>query len=191
MFENQDNNLNTVDQDNNQTAVDQDNNQTAVDQSVDRIEEIVVTKQPGFAATEQVVLDIAAERRLGLIQVNRIMLSILAFLEILLAFRFMLRMISANPDSGFAMLIYGITGFFTLPFDGLIPTPSVGGLIIEVTTLIAMAVYVLIFLGVLYVIRLFVERPTARSITRTTSEETPGGEGSIRTTHTTISNGKL
>src|SRR5450756_2285173 len=104
------------------------------DVAVDRREETVVTQQPGYAATEQVVRDVAAERRLGLFQVNRIMWSILAFLEILLAFRFVLRLIAANPDSGFAVLIYGITGVFVAPFNGLIATPRSGGSSLEVTT---------------------------------------------------------
>jgi hypothetical protein len=142
----------------------QDNNKF----SVERLNEIVVIQQPRFAAIEQVVLDVAAERWLGLYQVNRIMWTVLNFLEILLAFRFVLRLVSANPDSGFAVLIYGITGLFTAPFNGLIPTPSVGDTIFEITTLIAMAVYALIFWGVLYVIRTAVELPRARSFIRTT-----------------------
>jgi uncharacterized membrane protein len=161
------------------------------DVAVDRREETVVTRQPGYAATEQVVRDVAAERRLGLFQVNRIMWSILAFLEILLAFRFVLRMIGANPDSGFAMLIYGITGVFVAPFNGLIGTPISGGFALEVTTLIAMVVYGLIFWGIAYVIRMVVDRPRARSFTRTTREQAPGDDGNVRTTHTTISNGKV
>ncbi len=166
-------------------------NQDTKNVSVDRREEIVVTRQPGFAATEQVVLDVAVERRLGLYQFNRVMFTILVFLEILLGFRFMLRMIGANPESGFAVLIYGITGLFTAPFNGMIPLPTVDGSLLEVTTLIAMAVYALIFWGILYVIRLMVERPRARSFTRTTREQAPGNAGSIRTTHTTISNGNV
>lgn len=161
------------------------------DVSVDRREETVVTRQPGYAATEQVVRDVAAERRLGLYQVNRILWSILAFLEILLAFRFALRMIGANPDSGFAVLMYGITGIFVAPFNGLIGTPTSGGSALEITTLIAMAVYALVFWGFTYVLKMVVERPRARSFTRTTREQTPGDDGNVRTTHTTISNGKL
>ena len=161
------------------------------DVAVDRREETVVTQQPGYVATEQVVRDVAAERRMGLYQVNRIMWSILAFLEILLAFRFVLRLIAANPNSGFAVLMYGITGVFVAPFNGLITTPTSGGSSLEVTTLIAMAVYALIFWGIAYVIRLVADRPSARSFTRTTREQEPGGEGSVRTTHTTISNGKM
>lgn len=166
-------------------------NQEIDDVAVDRREETVVTRLPGYAATEQVVRDVAAERRMRWFQVNRIMWSLLVFLEILLAFRFLLRMIAANPDSGFAMFMYGITGVFVGPFNGLVGTPTSGGAVLEVTTLIAMAVYALIFWGMAYVIRLIADQPGARSFTRTTREQTPGGEGNVHTTHTTISNGKI
>jgi uncharacterized membrane protein len=161
------------------------------DEAVDRREETLITRHPGYVATEQVVRDVAAERRLGWFQFNRIMWSMLAFLEILLGFRIVLRMIAANPNSGFAVLIYGITGIFVGPFNGLIATPSSGGSSLEVTTLIAMAVYAMIFWGVAYVIRLVVDRPSARSFTSTTREQTPGGDGNVRTTHTTISSNKM
>jgi uncharacterized membrane protein len=166
-------------------------NQEINDVAVDRHEETLVTRLPGYVATEQVVHDVAAERRMGLFQVNRIIWSILVFLETLLAFRFILRLIAANPDSGFAMFIYGITGVFVAPFNGLIGTPRSGGSSLEVTTLIAMVVYALIFWGIAYVIKMVLDRPRARSFTSTTREQTPGGEGNVRTTHTTISNGKL
>jgi hypothetical protein len=161
------------------------------DDAVDRREETLVTRHPGYVATEQVVRDVAAERRLGWYQFNRIMWSILAFLEILLAGRILLRLIAANPDSGFAVLMYGITGVFVAPFNGLVATPTFDGWTLEVSTLIAMAVYALSFWGVAYGIRLVMEHPSARSFYRTTREQTPGGEGNVRTTHTTISDGKL
>jgi uncharacterized membrane protein len=161
------------------------------DDTVNRQEETLVTHYPGFSATEQVVRDVAAERRIGMFQFNRIMWSILVLLEILLAFRFILRMIAANPDSGFAVLMYGITGLFVGPFNGLIATPTSGESSIEVTTLIAMLVYALFFWGVAYVIQMIMDRPSARSFTRTTHEQTPGGEGNERTTYTTISNNKM
>jgi YggT family protein len=161
------------------------------DDAVDRREETVVTRLPGYVATEQVVRDVAAERRMRMFQLNRIMWSLLAFLEILLVSRFFLRLIAANPASGFAMFMYGITGVFVAPFNGLIATPTFGGMVLEVTTLIAMVVYALIFWGLAYVIQMVTERPVARFFTRSTREQTPGGEGNVRTTHTTISNNKL
>jgi YggT family protein len=161
------------------------------DLAVDRREETLVTRQPGYVATEQVVRDVAAERRLRLYQINRVLWSLLAFMEILLAFRFFLKLIAANPDSDFAVLMYGLTGLFVAPFIGLIWTPTYGGSALELTTLFAMLVYALIFWGIEYVIRLVVDRPSATSLTIMTREQPQGSPGSIRTTHTTISNGKL
>jgi len=155
-----------------------------IEVAVDRREEKVVTEQPGYAATEQVTHDVAAERRLVLFQVTRIVWAVLVLLEVLLGLRFMLKLIAANPDSGFAAFMYGITGPFVAPFTGLIGTPMSGGTILEVTTLIAMAVYALFFWGVVSVIRIAADRPIARTITRSVREQTPDTE---RTTYTTRS----
>src|SRR5512140_3649813 len=97
--------------------------QETEDVAVDRREETLVTRQPGYAATEQVVHDVAAEHRMKMFQINRILWSLLVFLEIMLAIRFGLRLIAANPDSGFGMFMYGITGVFVAPFNGLVGTP--------------------------------------------------------------------
>jgi len=160
-------------------------NQQGNQVAVDRREETVVTQQPGYAATEQVTRDVAAERRLVLFQVTRIVWSLLGLLEILLGLRFMLKLIAANPNSGFAAFMYGITGPFMAPFKGLIGTPTSGGMILEVTTLIAMAIYALFFWGVVRVIQIVTDRPSARTVTRSVREQTPGG--SEHTTHTTRS----
>jgi len=152
--------------------------------SVDRREETVVTQQPGYAATEQVTHDVAAERRLRLALVTQIIWAVLGLLQILLGLRFLLKLIAANPASGFAVFIYGITKPFIAPFALLIGTPTSGGMIFEATTLIAMAIYALLFWGVVSVIRIAMNRPIARTSTRSTREQTPGG-GEERTTHTT------
>lgn len=152
------------------------------DVAVDRREETVVTQQPGYAATEQISHDVAAERRMGMFRITRIIYSILGLLEILLGLRFFLKLIAANPDSGFAVFMYGITAPFVAPFASLIGTPAYGGVILEVTTLIAMAVYALLFWGIVQVVRIVADRPSARSVTRTTRESIPG-TGTDRTTH--------
>ena len=152
--------------------------------SVDRREETVVTQQPGYAATEQVTHDVAAERRLRLALVTQIIWAVLGLLQILLGLRFLLKLIAANPASGFAVFVYGITKPFIAPFALLIGTPTYGGVIFEATTLIAMAIYALLFWGVVSVIRIAMNRPIARTSTRSTREQTPGG-GEERTTHTT------
>ncbi len=166
-------------------------NQPPNELAVDRREETVVTQQPGYAATEQVTRDVAAERRLGLFQLTRIIWTILGVLEILLGIRFVLHLIAANANSGFAQFIYGITGLFVAPFTGLVGTPTSGGTTLEVTTLIAMVVYALFVWIILRVLPILIDRPSARTVSRTTREQVPGavaGSGTERTTHT-INNG--
>jgi len=160
-------------------------NQRMNEVSVDRREETVVTQEPGYAATEQVRRDVAAERRLRLALVTQIIWAILGILEILLGLRFALKVIAANPDSGFAAFIYGITKPFLAPFAALVGTPRSGGTIFEVTTLIAMAVYALFVWVVVRVILIAATRPTARTVTRSVREQTPGDPGNERTTDTT------
>jgi len=156
--------------------------------SVDRREETVTTRQPGYASTERVTHDAAAERRLGFYQATRIIWTILGILEVLLGLRFMLKLIAANPNSGFAVFMYGITGLFVAPFTGLVGTPTSGGTSLEVTTLIAMAIYALFCWVVVRVIQVAADRPSARTVTRSVREQTPdssiSGTETERTTHT-------
>jgi uncharacterized membrane protein len=157
-------------------------NQPTNQVSVDRRQETVTTQEPGYAATEQVTRDVAAERRQNTFQVNRIVWSVLGLLEILLAIRFVLKLIAADANSGFGAFMYGITGPFIAPFVGLLGTPASGGMILEVTTLVAMAVYALLFWGIVRVIEIVTDRPVARTVSRSTREETPGSERTTRTT---------
>jgi len=156
------------------------------EKAVDRSEVTVTTQQPGYAATEQVTRDVAAERRQGFTQVKRIAWTLLAMLEILLAIRFVLHLIAANTASGFTIFINGVTGVFVAPFNALVGTPTSGGAAFEATTLIAMAIYWLLCWVIVRVIQIFVDRPSARSVTRSTHEQTPGGPGNERTVQTVV-----
>lgn len=148
-------------------------NQQYSEVSVDRRAETVITQEPGYAATEQVVHDVAAERRLWFLQIDRIMYTILGILEILLGLRFLLKLIGANAESGFSVFIYGITGIFIAPFNALIGTPTYNGASFEATTLIAMAVYALLFWVLVRIIRVASSQTSARTVTRSTHEIHP------------------
>lgn len=152
--------------------------------AVDRREETVVTREPGYALTQQTVRDVAAERRMRVFQVTRLTWGFLSLLEIMLGLRFLLKLIGANGASGFGSLVYGTTGLFVAPFTGLLSFWSSGDSILEVTTLVAMAIYALLFWGFVRVVGMVMERSGARTVTRSTREQTPGGAGNERTTHT-------
>jgi hypothetical protein len=73
-------------------------------------------------------------------------------LEVLLAFRFVLKLTGANPASMFVSLIYTITSIFVLPFQGIFRQGFTEGnvttSIFEPSTLIAIIVYALLAWGI-------------------------------------------
>jgi ABC-type Na+ efflux pump permease subunit len=80
---------------------------------------------------------------------TQIVWYLLALLQVLLAFRFILKLTSANPEAGFTSFIYNITWPFTAPFLAVFPTTTVQGNIFEWTTLLAMIVYWLVATGII------------------------------------------
>lgn len=78
---------------------------------------------------------------------------ILTVLEALLAIRFALKLLGANPNAGFSNLIYSLTYPFAAPFLGVFSSSRpVAGSVFEWTTLLAMLVYWLLAIAI---IRLF------------------------------------
>lgn len=82
----------------------------------------------------------------------QVLYYVLGIIEILLAFRLALRLIGANPGSGFTRFIYAISGPFAAPFLSIVPSSASGGSVLEWSTLIAMAVYAV---GVWLIIEFF------------------------------------
>ena len=67
---------------------------------------------------------------------------VFGLVEVLLVFRFVLKLFAANPQAGFVRWIYETTEPLLAPFLLAFPTPSVrGGYMLEFTTLFAIFVY--------------------------------------------------
>lgn len=84
------------------------------------------------------------ERRIFTFKATQFVWLVFGILEGLIALRVLLKLIGANPNSPFAGFIYGFTSLFLLPFSGLTGTPAVGNMVLEISSLIAMAVYALL-----------------------------------------------
>ena len=80
---------------------------------------------------------------------TQIVWYVLGVLEVLLAFRFVLKLLGANPAAGFSNFIYSLSYPFTLPFSAVFGTSQVSGSVFEWTTLLAMAVYWLVAFGLI------------------------------------------
>lgn len=80
---------------------------------------------------------------------TQIVWYLLGILEILLAFRFILKLLGANAQAGFSSFIYGVTYIFTAPFLSVFGVSKVAGSIFEWTTLLAMFVYGVVAFGII------------------------------------------
>jgi YggT family protein len=110
--------------------------------SIQRREEYENIDDAGAVREERLVKDSAAER-VGLAQkLSQLIWLLGGLLQAVLGLRFLLKLIAANPSSPFADLVYSFTDLFLLPFQALVATPSTDqGMVLEITTLIAMLVY--------------------------------------------------
>jgi hypothetical protein len=83
---------------------------------------------------------------------------VLGALEILLTFRLILKLTGASITGAFVGLIYGLTGIFILPFEGIFRKGFSQGIettsILEPSTLIAIVVYAVLAWGIVKLIRI-------------------------------------
>ena len=98
-----------------------------------------------------------------------------AVLEVLISARIGLKMVGANPDNTIVALLYGITSLFLMPFVGLIGSPTVGGTVLEVSSLFAMFIFALVAWVAVRAVWLIFYRPRGpmASMTETTDQRAP------------------
>ncbi len=79
-------------------------------------------------------------------------------LEVLLAFRLIFKIAGANIASAFVGLIYGLTGIFILPFEGIFRRGYAQGVektsVLEPSTLVAIVVYAVLAWGIVKLLRI-------------------------------------
>ncbi len=83
---------------------------------------------------------------------------ILGIIEVLLAFRIILKMLGANTFSGFTNLIYTLSDPLASPFRGILGITSTQASVFEWSTIIAGIVYAVIAYGIVQLLQLI--KPT-------------------------------
>lgn len=93
-----------------------------------------------------------------LFRAYQIIWYIFGFIEIVLAFRFVLKLLGANPEAGFTKFVYGLSSPFAGPFANMFsPTVTEGAettSFFEWSTLVAAVVYVIITWGIIKIFKL-------------------------------------
>lgn len=81
---------------------------------------------------------------------------IFGLLDVLLAFRFVFKLLGANPSTGFVDFIYNLSAVFVTPFAGIFNTSLAKGDVItsifEPATLVAIIVYGILAWGIVSLI---------------------------------------
>lgn len=115
------------------------------------VDEVVVNPAiTETSATRRVGTTMAYDSLAG--RVNTLLFAALLTLEGLLAARFALAAFGANPTSGFVDFIYDVSYPFVRPFQNAFADRTWDEGIIEVSTLLAMGVYFVVFLLITMVI---------------------------------------
>ena len=111
-----------------------------------RYTEVRTTPAPAATVdrTEAVAYDPYASRRMAAYRVTQLLYWVFGLIEGLIAIRFVLKALGANPAAGFAQFIYGITAPLVAPFYGLFGTPQAQGSVLELHSIVALIVYALV-----------------------------------------------
>lgn len=137
---------------------------TQTPMGVERRERSVID-QSGGEHQETSTRDRGAEQSLQLYKAVQLIWLLLGIVEVLIGLRVVLKLFAANADNGFASFIYGVAGVFVAPFVGLTGTPAAGGSVLEISSIIAMAIYALLAWGIVWIVRLLFLRSASSSST--------------------------
>ena len=111
-------------------------------------------KQVETTQTEQ-----GREGRITTFKITQLIWLLLAFLEAVICFRFIFKLIGVNAANPFASFIYGLTNIFVAPFASLTGAPAAQGMVFEFSTIIAMIVYGLVGWGIERIVYVSFYRP--------------------------------
>ncbi len=121
-------------------------------------EEVIDTpEEQTVSRVEQRTIAVSSDREIrlaGVRRIQRIIYFIASAIAIVILLRFILLVLGANADNAFANFIYGLSGVFVAPFTTLFGEPTFGNSVIEISSLIAIAVYYLIAWGIAKIITL-------------------------------------
>ncbi len=131
---------------------------------VDRREQVRVNKSGDVQEEAHIITDVAAERRQALDKVSQFIWLVFGVIEGLIGLRFLFKLIAANPNTPFTRMIYNLSALFVAPFNGITSSPSADGIVLEISSLIAILIYALTAIVLVRLVWLMFDRPSARTI---------------------------
>jgi len=98
---------------------------------------------------------------------------VLYVVEILIALHIMLKLMEANLNSPIVILVHELASVLLIPFAGLIDSTTLGGKVLETSSIFAMGVYALAAVAIERLVWLIFYRPRrqAATVAETTTSE--------------------
>jgi YggT family protein len=118
---------------------------------------------------DNVVVDHQASRNAAVFKLQQAIYLLFGFIEALIAIRFVLRLLGANPSASFASAIYAVTGPFVAPFTGIFGTPQFSGSVLEPHSIVAIIMYALLAWLIAQVVWLLMGDTRAATATTSTT----------------------
>jgi hypothetical protein len=127
------------------------------------------------------------EQRIATFKATQIIWLLLGLLEAAIALRVVFKLIGVNAANAFATLLYSVTGIFVAPFASLAGAPAASGMVLEISSIIAMIVYLLIAWALASIVNVLFYRPRGPVTVRqeVVSDHTPVQDQSVTTNTTT------
>jgi hypothetical protein len=122
----------------------------AYQQTSERVETYERDVRPGPAATVEaeerhvVATDPYDGRRDSAWRVSQLVFLVFGVAIALIAIRFVLLLLGANPEAGFTDFVYGVTNPLVAPFEGIFGAPDLETGVFDPASLVAIVVYALL-----------------------------------------------
>lgn len=122
-------------------------------------EAVAARRQEQAAANERAQAAMMTEERRTLLKISQFIWLGFGVIEGLIGLRLLLKLMAANPNNPFAILVYSLSDLFVWPFLGLTVTPAANGVVLEISSIIALFFYVLLSVLVERMIWIIFSRP--------------------------------
>lgn len=89
---------------------------------------------------------------------------IFGLIEAILALRFIMLLLGANPEAGFTRMVYGLSAPFMAPFDAVFGETVIAGSVFEWSALLAIVIYALVAWAIASLIAAVTPRASAGTV---------------------------
>jgi len=128
------------------------------------------------------------EQRVATFRATQLIWLLVGLLEAGIALRVVFKLIGVNAANSFASLLYSVTDLFVAPFASLTGAPAAGGMVLEISSIIAMIVYLLIGWAMERIVYVLFYRPRGGPVSvrqTVVADRTPQQVQTITTDRTT------